>query len=408
VQAVLIANALRPQRVTIVCPASVKLNWVHEWKRWSTLPLTVGVVTSNDVPDADVLVVNYDIVNRHVERLACDLLIVDEAHYIKNERSQRARAVKAIRAKHRIYMTGTPIMNRPVELWSLVHDLDPAVFSDFFRFARRYCDAKQVPAGRRLVWDFSGASNLDELHRLLRQRIMIRRLKADVLNELPPKVRQVVHLDVDDRIARLIQLEREALEEARLDAEVDAMLRRIEEGGADEWLDAVERLVDVTSSIDHIARIRHQLATAKVPQAVAYIEDVLASAPQVVVFAHHRDVVSALCERLQPYGVVSIVGGDNAEARQEAVERFQRGEASVFVGSITAAGTGITLTKADTVVFVELDWVPANVLQAEDRCHRIGQRDSVFVYYLVVDGSLDARMARALARKLDLVREAVG
>jgi SNF2 family DNA or RNA helicase len=94
VQAILVANTLRPRRVVVVCPASVKLNWVYEWKRWSTLPLTVGVIAGNNMPDADVLIVNYDVASRHVERLACDLLIVDEAHYIKNERSQRARAVK--------------------------------------------------------------------------------------------------------------------------------------------------------------------------------------------------------------------------------------------------------------------------------------------------------------------------
>lgn len=407
VQAIAVANGLRPRTVLVVCPASLKLNWLREWERWSVLPLSVGVAQPREWPQTDVVIVNYDILTRYKEQLGrgWDLLILDEAHKIKNPKAQRTEAALAIPVQHRVYLTGTPLLNRPVELWPLVSSLDPERFRSFWAFAKRYCNARQVPAGRRLVWDLNGASNLGELQDLLRSRVLVRRLKREVLAELPPKVRQVI--EVRNGTTPEVEREEEALdrfrawyEEARALVDLAAA-----SGDTEAWKAQVERLREgVRAFFSEISELRHQTARAKVPYVIEHVRDALESVHKCVVFAHHHDVIAALAEGLAEYRPVVVTGETPVDQRQRAVDAFQNDPGvRVFIGSITAAGLGLTLTAASLVVFAELDWVPANVTQAEDRCHRIGQRDSVLVQHLVLEGSLDARIARVLVEKQDLL-----
>lgn len=410
IQAIGVVNANPSIRqVLVVCPASIKINWQRELQRWLTRPLSVGIAVGSDLPQTDVVIVNYDLLARHKAALAArawDLLVLDEAHYVKNPKAQRSQQVYALRARRRLALTGTPVLNRPVELWPLAHMLAPDVFPSFWAFVKRYCAAKQLPYG----WYLGGASNLAELQEKLRASCMVRRLKADVLQELPPKLRQVLEINSIDAPTRKLVEEEDAAwkaQEARLVKLRAAVDRSKASPKKAAYKQAVAALRDgVRAAFATMSDLRHRAALAKVPYVVEHLRDVLESAEKVVVFAHHHDVIGQL-KAAFPDSVV--LTGETAMAdRQEAVDKFQTDPGvRLFFGSITAAGLGITLTAASHVVFAELDWVPANVTQAEDRLHRIGQHDSVLVQHVVLDRSIDARIARALVSKQDVIDQAL-
>lgn len=431
IQAIAVANQTHAKRVLVLCPASLKLNWRNEIRAWQTEALPITVVNARDAIDSNTsgwVIINYDIAQRYpaLKQIAWDLVIFDECHRLKNAKAQRtkflfgykARGVpntpkyqpesKPLEAKRRLLLTGTPIVNRPAELFPLLHYLDPQRWGSFMSYGKRYCAAHHNGYG----WDFSGASNLPELQDRLRSTCLIRRLKKDVLTELPPKRRQVITIETDDntRLHGLVMRETET--QARLDTEIararTAVLEAEAVGDEAAYRRAVEKLNDLeTCAFTEMSKIRHELAVAKVPQILEHLAEVNGD-HKIVIFAHHRDVVEQLIAGMETGTVVSITGDTPIEKRQEAVERFQNDPAVTrFVGNIQAAGVGLTLTAASHVVFAELDWVPGNMTQAEDRCHRIGQHDSVLVQHLVVDGSLDARMAHILIAKQDVIDKAL-
>lgn len=425
IQAIGVINADPSIRaVLVLCPATPRLNWERELERWLVRPLSVAIATANRWPDTDVVIVNYDIADRlrdHLRARTWDLVIADEAHYLKNPKAQRTRAVlghdarpskgdpgdPGIRARRKLALTGTPAVNRPIELWTILHWLDPERWRNMFAYAQRYCGAYQS----RFGWDFSGASHLDELQDRLRSTVMVRRLKRDVLAELPAKTRQIIAVpanganDVVQAESAAYAEHEDRLNELRAQAE-------LAKAGDDEdaYRLAVERLRTATrAAFADLSRRRHETAMAKVPVVVAHIRDALeGGSPKIVVFAHHHDVVAALAEALGEYQPVVLTGETAMADRQASVDRFQSDPACrVFIGSITAAGVAITLTASSHVVFAELDWVPGNMSQAEDRVHRIGQTEPVLVQHVVLDGSLDARMARVLLAKQEVLDRAL-
>ncbi len=314
-------------------------------------------------------------------------------------------AIPAIRARRRVFLTGTPIVNRPIEMWPLVRSLDPNGLGKSWRaYVTRYCNGHQTRYG----WDVSGASNLDELQTKLRATFMVRRLKSEVLTELPPKVRQVIDVPADG-MAHLLRAEAALFEGhkatlSKLQATVDELR---EQGGA-AYTAAVEQLRTATGvAFEKMARARLDLAVAKLPFVIEHLDSVVEATGKVVVMCWHHEIVDAL---LAHFGrsAVSVTGKVAIADRQAAVERFQTDPScTVFVGTIKAAGVGLTLTAASTVVFAEQWWVPGDITQAEDRCHRIGQTDSVLVQHLVVDGSLDATQARVTVQKQDVIDRAL-
>ncbi|MEZ6014858.1 MAG: DEAD/DEAH box helicase [Planctomycetota bacterium] len=410
VEAIAVVNAdASAETVLIVCPASLKLNWQRECERWLTRDMRVGVAAKEFPSDADVVIINYDLLRKWEKQLrrAWDVLIVDECHYVKNREAQRSKRLYALRAERMLFLTGTPILNRPAELFPIVSHLAPDVFPKFWDFAQRFCAPFQTNFG----WDTSGASNLGELHETLRGTIMIRRTKADVLKDLPPKRRQVIEVG-SDAVSKLIAAERAAWDKHRTRlGELRASGRLLEGGGdAPQESDPEARAAlrrEVAEAFGELSKLRHATALAKVPLVIEHLQAALQESPKVVVFAHHRDVVDQVAGAFGEQAV-SLTGGDTAEQRQAAVDRFQTDPTcALFVGSITAAGFGLTLTAASHVVFAELDWVPANMTQAEDRTHRIGQKDSVLVQHLVLEDSLDASMVRTLLKKQQVIDEAV-
>jgi len=349
-------------------------------------------------------IANYDILNRKIElwlKFRPDILILDESHYIKNARTKRARAVKKLHATalRTFALTGTPITNRPVELYTTLNLLDPHTWHNRNDYIREFCGGEP-----------GGASNLAELQARLRSTVMVRRRKEDVLTELPAKRRQMIELDPSKYTAVLLR-EKQAVDARKKSvAELRDRLAKLDKDTQRKEYEAAAAKLrqQYQDAFNEISCVRHETAVAKIPDVIDFIADALRSEQKVLVFAHHRDVIDALETAFLRQGVVTLTGSHSQDQRQYAIDSFQNDrDTRVFIGSTTAAGIGITLTAASTVIFAELDWVPANLTQAEDRTHRIGQLHSVSVYHLVVDGSLDAKMAKLLVRKQAIIDQAL-
>ncbi len=388
------------RKILVICPASLKINWQREMEKWLVADFSIGIATAKSFPNTDIVIVNYDIIKKFhnkIHRYSWDMLIVDECHYVKNPKTARAKEIlgwvekddkskclPAIKADRRLFMTGTPIVNRPIELWPIAHSLDPVEFNSFWSYAKMFCDATKDNWG----WDFSGASNLDQLQIKLRSSIMVRRLKKDVLKELPSKVRQIIELPQNGCV-KAIRAEAKALKAMGLSVE-----------------EAVDALIKDSIHFTELAKVRHETALSKVPAVVAFLEDALESSDKVVCFAHHRDVIEQICNSFP--GSLKITGDTPMQERQDNVDRFQNDPScKLFVLNLQAGGVGLTLTAASHVVFAEEDWVPGNISQGEDRCHRIGQKDTVLVQHLVLDGSIDANMAKTIVAKQAVIDQAL-
>jgi SWI/SNF-related matrix-associated actin-dependent regulator 1 of chromatin subfamily A len=422
IQAIGVVNAVPSiRRILVVSPASLVRNWENEITRWDTRGLTVGRV-NGAFPSTDYVCLNYDILQKWIgpiRAVAWDLLVLDESHYLKNPKAKRTqlvygkwdrspeKAIPAIAATRTLALTGTPIPNRPIEGWTTFHALCPEVFKSWKHYAERYCAGYEGRHG----WDVSGASNLGELQTLLRQHLMVRRLKADVLTELPAKRRQVIELPVDAEAEQVIAAERATFErqEAAKAALEDARDRAEAEGDQAGYEAAVAGLAaGARIAFEEMSAMRHASALAALPQVLAAIADLReGGVKKLLVFAHHQDVVAAIAGAY-PGESVQITGETPKDARQGIVQRFQEDPLCwLFVGNIQAAGTGLTLTAASHVVFAELSWVPGDITQAEDRVHRIGQRESVLIQHLVLAGSVSATMAKRLVSKQNVIDKAL-
>lgn len=400
----------------IICPASLRINWMRELQTWLTRPMSIGIAQGDDLPvAADIIIINYDILDRHIVALDArhherpfNIAIVDESHYIKNQKTKRYKAVKAIvsNTERKVFMTGTPIPNRPKEGFAIFNLLDPQAFNNYWRYAAKFCDGHK----NRFGYDDTGSSNLGELQTILRESFMIRRLKKDVLSELPDKVRQVITLPTNG-LVNMVKAEERKVKEweaafAAAQSRIDALAENKDSAEYAKAVQALNSMVKV--AFTEMSQVRHETSIAKVPYVADHIKEMMNELDKVVVFSHHRDVADALEEALADFNPVKHIGGINDTKRDANVQAFQNDPSvRVFIGNIQAAGVGITLTAASTVVFAEMDWVPSNMTQAEDRLHRMGQDDSVLVQHVVVDGSLDAKMAAILVAKQKVIDQAL-
>jgi SWI/SNF-related matrix-associated actin-dependent regulator 1 of chromatin subfamily A len=372
-----------------VCPASLKLNWMRELERWlphrSARSLSGNGGRAAPAPDADITIVNYDIVAARLDELSAlepVALVLDESHYCKNAAAKRTQAVQRLSAVIPreglvLALSGTPITNRPAELISQLRILGR--LEDF-------------GSGRRFGERFRGADAHLRLHWHLRARCFVRRLKADVLPQLPAKTRAVVPVELDNeaeyRLAErdlVAWLRSQPLDLRELDAKVAAALR-------------AERLVRCNA-------LKLLAARGKLHAALAWIHDFCSSGEPLVVFAGHREIQRAVLDRFP--AALHILGEDSAAARDSALRAFQEAQASeanqLIVCSIEVAGHGLTLTRSSNVAFLELGWTPAKHDQAEDRCHRIGQQDAVNAYYLLAADTIDETISTLLERKRALI-----
>jgi SWI/SNF-related matrix-associated actin-dependent regulator of chromatin subfamily A-like protein 1 len=367
----------------VVCPASLKLNWKRETERW--LPhrsLTVVSGTSVTSAEADITVINYEIVHAHRVRLALRkprALVLDESHYVKNPRAKRSQAVRRLAEALpadalRLALTGTPVMNHPDELISQLRILGRlSEFGSGARFSRR----------------FQGAGAEERIHWHLRRTCFVRRLKADVLPQLPAKRQVVLPVALDnEREYRLAQddviawLREQPLDLGEVEAKVAAALR-------------AERLAQLNA-------LKRLAARGKAGAALAWIDDFLASDEPLVVFAGNREVQEMVLGRFPE--ALHVIGRDSLDAREAAVREFQAPDGpQLIVCATRVAGQGITLTRASNVAFLDLEWTPAMHDQAEDRLHRIGQHDAVTAWYLLAADTIDETMIELISRKRGIV-----
>jgi SWI/SNF-related matrix-associated actin-dependent regulator of chromatin subfamily A-like protein 1 len=367
----------------VVCPASLKLNWQREIEHWVPhRSVTVVSGTSGVHAPADIVVLNYEIVHAHRARLALrrpKALVLDESHYVKNPRAKRTQAVRRLVGALapdalRLALTGTPVMNHPEELIAQLRVLGRLEeFGSGARFARR----------------FQGAGAEERIHWHLRRTCFVRRLKVDVLPQLPAKRQVVVPVALEnEREYRLAEedvvkwLREQPLDLGELESRVAAALR-------------AERLAQLNA-------LRRLAARGKLGPALAWIHDFLASDEPLVVFAGHREVQDLLVERFPD--ALHILGRDSVEQREAAVQAFQEPDGpQLIVCATRVAGQGITLTRASNVAFLDLEWTPAMHDQAEDRLHRIGQQDAVTAWYLLAAETIDETMIELIARKRGIV-----
>lgn len=418
IQAVGVWNLLpEARKCLVVCPSSLRLNWKREFSKWSVRPVNVEVILNGkEFPsnDFDVLVCNYDVVGKHranIDSFQWDLLVIDEAHFLKNPNTARTKAVlgdgieiERIKATKTLFLSGTPIVNRPKELFTLLQVLDPkGLGRNFFNYAKDFCNAYKKKVGRyKEVWDFSGASNLDRLQREMREKFMVRRLKEEVLLELPPKRRQVIEIPANGS-SGLVRQEWENQDKLdALNAELE-LAKAISKEEYDKKLKEVE--TEISFALGELAKARSELAKVKCEKVIEHLEESLENGP-VICFAHHKEVIKKIAESFGEKAV-TLTGETKLEDRQKAVDRFQNGEVDLFVGNIQAAGVGITLVRSSHVVFAELDWVPGNMSQCEDRAARIGQKQSVLVQHVVLEGSLDAYISKKLIEKQEVIDQAL-
>ena len=421
-------------RFLVVCTAGMKILWEREIQKWCkglSIIKIKGTKLLDYLPTENVVIINYDLLVHHrpwidqiADKYGWDLIICDEAHYLKNPKAKRTVGVLGgrIRLKgefgyidpikgRKLFLTGTPLVNRPVELWPILKECDPTGLGENWqRFVRRYCGAYKARYG----WDTDGATNLEELQVKLRSSIMIRRRTNDVLDQLPAIQRQAIVLP-DNGHADLIQAEWDAFNNH------EQVLKELEEARKSEVNEMDSLLTTLRdrqgATFAELAKYRKLVGMAKKDHVIEHCKNVIDSRGKIVLFAWHRDVVTALLGGLSEFNPVRLTGGDSQIARQASVDAFQDNETvKVIVLNLEAGGIGITLTGTEkagyctSVVFSELDWRPSIMQQAERRVARLGADESatnILVHHVVLDGSLDATISNRLIEKQSVIDQAI-
>ncbi|KAL7370199.1 hypothetical protein ABVT39_021971 [Epinephelus coioides] len=402
VQAIAVAYAFRQEwPLLVVVPSSLKYPWIEELERWipELQPGDINLVENKShtmgISTSKVTVLGYGLLTTDacllVETLSRQrfaVVVVDESHYLKSRNAARTKILVPFiqSAKRAILLTGTPALGRPEELFMQIDALYPKRFGTWSDYAKKYCNAHYRYFGARRQWDCRGASNLEELHQRLSE-IMIRRLKAEVLSQLPPKIRQRIPFD----------LPKEAAKEASASfAEWERLMKGLGSGVA-----AMDN--PFTQVMSLVTQMYKQTAIAKAGAVKDYIKMMLeAEQLKFLVFAHHLTMLQACTEAAieAKAGYIRIDGSVPSSERIQLVHKFQSDpDTRVAILSIQAAGQGLTFTAASHVVFAELYWNPGQIKQAEDRAHRIGQTSSVNVHYLIAKGTFDTVLWSMLNRK---------
>jgi SWI/SNF-related matrix-associated actin-dependent regulator 1 of chromatin subfamily A len=418
--------------ILIICPASLKINWKRELQKWLIKKdKKIIILTSKNLKSEFsnlkyqncILIINFDILDKlkkEIKDWKPELIIVDEAHKLKNIKTKRYQAFEYMfkNIDKKILMTGTPIMNRPVEIFPLVHYIKPDEFENFWNFAKRYCGATSNGYG----WGFKGAENLDELRYRLR-RFMLGRTKKEVMKDLPEKIRSVVELsDANGGMKGSKELEKKSkdlIEEMKklknLKSEIENLENQnlkldFKDSDGIEKMSKMKELMknNVIMRMVEINSLMRQAVEVKFDSSLKFIIDIVEQDEKVVLFCWHKDIIKKFEKVFQEIGIkyVKITGEVSLANRDKAVQDFQNNpDIKIFIGNIQAAGVGLTLTAANKVVFIEFDWSPANMLQAEDRCHRISQKNAVNIYYLVIPNSIEVNFLNILFKKLIIVNK---
>jgi SWI/SNF-related matrix-associated actin-dependent regulator of chromatin subfamily A-like protein 1 len=382
------------KKILIVCPASLKINWEREISNYSDR--SVFIAEGKKFSDEhDFVIINYDILkNFHdpkekddseLMRANFDLVIMDEAHMISNPQAQRTKIANDIASKsNRVWLlSGTPMTSRPMNYYNLLHLVDSPVAMNWMAYAKRYCNGFQFTVGKRKVWNVTGASNLDELRERTSTHIL-RRLKEEVL-DLPEKIITPVYL-------RLKSKDYEELMGEYFD-----------------WYDAnPEESSSLTIQFSKLMKVRKVIAQEKINNTIELAENIIEQGKKVIIFTNFTDTLNIIYNHFGKQAVY-LDGSCSKFHRQNAVDEFQTNDKiKVFVGNLKAAGVGITLTSAEAVIMNDLSFVPAEHSQAEDRSHRIGQKNSTSVYYPLFENTIEGAIYDILNRKKKIISTVMG
>ncbi|CAN6185096.1 unnamed protein product [Urochloa humidicola] len=408
-QAIAVASCLHDAwPVLVIAPSSLRLQWASMIQSWLNIPMedilvvlpqTGGshkagfrLVYSNTKGDFRLdgvfNVISYDVVPK-IQSTLLDLdfkiVIADESHFLKNGLAKRTIASLPVlqKAQYVILLSGTPALSRPIELFTQLQALYPTVYKNVNDYGNRYCKGGFYGV-------YQGASNHEELHNLMKATVMIRRLKKDVLSQLPVKRRQQIFLDLSEKDVKHVRA---------LFHELETLKIKIESADSKEMFDSLK-----FAQKNLINKLYTDSATAKIPAVLDFLGTMIEADCKFLIFAHHQNMIEAIEQYLLKKKVkcIKIDGQTPVTTRQTLVTDFQnKDDIKAAVLSIRAGGYGLTLTAASTVIFAELSWTPGDIIQAEDRAHRIGQVSSVNIYYLLSNETIDDLMWDAVQGKLE-------
>lgn len=382
------------KKVLIICPATLKINWKREIENYSDKTVFIAE-SKNFSTEADFVIINYDIIkNFHDTKkkndsqiLAAefDLVIVDEAHYIKNATAQRTKLINDIVKKtDRLWLlTGTPMTSRPIDYFNLLSLVDSPVAKNWMAYVIRYCAGYQFKVGPRKVWNVMGSSHLEELRDRTANTIL-RRLKEDVL-DLPDKIITPIYL----------RLKSKDYEELM--------------GEYYNWYEKnPEESKSLTVQFTKLTKVRQVIANEKISQTIELAENIIEQGKKVIIFCNFTDSLNQIVSHFGK-SAVKIDGSMSKPERQNSVDQFQDNEKiKVFVGNIKAAGVGITLTAAEAVIMNDLSFLPSDHSQAEDRAYRIGQKNNVLVYYPLFENTIEGVIYDILNAKKQVIATVMG
>ena len=382
------------KKILIICPASLKINWQREIANYTDRSVYISE-GKNFSQEHDFVIINYDIIkNFHSVKKKSesqildanfDLVVVDEAHYIKNGQAQRTKLINDLVKKvDRLWLlTGTPMTSRPMDYFNLLSLVDSPVAKNWMAYAIRYCSGYQFNAGGRKIWNVTGASNLEEL-RDRTAGLTLRRLKEDVL-DLPDKIITPVYL----------RLKSKAYEEIM--------------GEYYDWYDKnPDESKSLTVQFTKLTKIRQVIADEKIAQTIELAENIIEQGKKVIIFCNFTDSLSKICEHFGKTAV-RVDGSTPKHERQNSVDQFQDNEKiKVFVGNIKAAGVGLTLTAAEAVIMNDLSFLPSDHSQAEDRAYRYGQKNNVLVYYPIFENTIEGIIYDILNNKKQVIATVMG
>lgn len=381
--------------VLVIAPLVTLTNWQREIQRFMKKKSRNGKLVEDGHPTStlirtgkchdlgryDFYIINYDLLHKRLDdlsKLKIKTIVCDEVQHLRSKSTQKYAAVKKLAAlnsiKYRIGLSGTPIYNRGSEIWPIVDILRPGLLGSFEEFCGYFCYVNEK--GKAIVLESKRASLGEEL----RKHVMLRRKKSDVLKELKEKVRYKEFIDSDMNYYQ---------------TELDKIWKRLEE----EQKTATSAFDKFASYKRAIQSERQAAGIAKLPHVIEFVKNIMEIEESVVVFCHHKAIHALLHKSLHQYFPSAIIGGQTDKERQNNIDRFQDGQTKLLIAGLRAGNVGINLSRARYVIFAELDWSPAIHRQAEDRLHRIGQKNTVFAYYLIGNGTLDDHVANVLVDK---------